>query len=359
MFDQITNTFIELVRVDSPTGDELNMAKLVMEKLSSLGIESEMDKVGNVLAKVRGDKTKEVLLLSAHLDTVDPGRGIEPVIDSEGRIYSKGNTILGADNKAAIAAILEVLDVLSADEFKNNHPIDLVFTVGEEAGSRGAIGLDYTKLRAKKGYTFDGSDGNIGDIEMAAPYYNKFEIWLTGKSSHAMDPELGTNVIPVLASAMTKIKLGRISGSTLVNLGLVTVGTGVNVIPGDVEVVGEVRSHDEKELEKVTKEIFNVFIREAADKDIEVETRVTRENHGYEFSTKDEFLLETREKLVKIKLEPDLLKVWGCSDANIFNQKGIKVLNIVDGGRNSHSEYEEVTVEELKKLAKVVKILVS
>lgn len=358
MFDQIKDTFIDLVKVDSPTGSELNMAKFVMEKLAILGINSEIDAIGNVLAQVKGDMRKKVIFLNAHLDTVDPGKGIEPVVEADGRIHSKGNTVLGADNKGAIAGILEVLRVFSKQNFKDNHPIDLVFTVGEEAGSRGALGLDYRRLRAKKGYVFDASDGDIGDIEISAPYYNKLEIWLTGRSSHAMDPELGTNVLPVLAMAMTKINLGRINGKTLVNLGLVTAGTGINVIPGDVEVIGEVRSHDEGELERVTKEIFDTFEREARDKDIEVETAVTRENYGYVFSTKDRFLLETIGKLSEISLEPGLLKVWGCSDANVFNHMGLKVLNIVDGGRDSHSVDEEITIEELKRLAKVIKRLV-
>lgn len=358
MFNQIKDTFIDLVKIDSPTGFELNMAKFVMGKLAILGINSEMDVIGNVIAHVSGDMRKEVLFLNAHLDTVEPGKGIEPVVEPDGRIHSKGNTILGADNKGAIAAILEVLRIFFKDGFKKNHPIDLVFTVGEEAGSRGALGLEYEKLRAKKGYVFDASDGDIGDIEISAPYYNKLEIWLTGRSSHAMDPELGTNVLPVLAAAMTKTNLGRVNGRTLVNLGLVTAGTGINVIPGDVEVVGEVRSHDESELERVTKEIFDTFESEAKDKDIEVETAVTRENYGYEFSVKDKFLLETMGKLSKINLEPGLLKVWGCSDANIFNRMGLKVLNIVDGGRDSHSVDEEITVDELKSLAKVVKRLV-
>jgi len=358
MFNKITQLFIDLVTVDSPTGFELDMAKMVMEKLTKLGIETEMDKVGNVIARVPGDERKETLLLSAHLDTVEPGKGIEPVVEPDGRIHSKGNTILGADNKASIAAILEVLEELSRSGFRKNHPVDLVFTVGEEYGSRGVLGLDYGKLRAKRGYIFDSSDGEIGDIEIAAPFYNRLEVWLTGRASHSMDPELGTNVLPVMASAMTKISLGRVKEGTLVNLGIITAGTGVNVIPADVEVIGEVRSYDEKELERTTKEIFDTFISEAKDKKIEVETAVTREYSGYEFSTKDDFLQETRDKLRGIKLDPALLKVWGCSDGSIFNQRGLKVLNIVDGGKDSHSVDEEITVEELRKLAKVVLTLV-
>jgi len=358
MFNQITQTFIDLVKIDSPTGDELKMAKFVMEKLAGLGIVAEMDAVGNVTARVKGDARKEVLLLSAHLDTVEPGRGIEPVVEPDGRIHSKGNTILGADNKASIAAIFEVLSVFEKEDYSHNHPIDLVFTVGEEYGSRGVLGLDYGKIRAKRGYIFDSSDGEIGDIEIAAPFYNKLEIWLTGRASHSMDPELGTNVLPVMASAMTKITLGRVNDGTLVNLGIITAGTGVNVIPADVEVIGEVRSFDEEELENTTKEIFDTFVDEAKNKGIEVETAITREYDGYEFSTKDEFLLETKENLRKIGLEPSTLKVWGCSDGSIFNQHGIKVLNLVDGGRDSHSVDEEITVKELKKLAKVIQVLV-
>jgi len=351
---QLIKTFFELIKVDSPTGEEMAVAELVVRKLAEMGIIANIDGVGNVLARVPGREGREIMLLCAHLDTVEPGRGIEPVLHSDGTIYSKGKTILGADNKAALAVILEAVRELSKNGFRENHPLDLVFSVGEEAGSRGTHGLDYGWLRAKRGYIFDASDGEVGDIEVASPFYNRLDIRIRGKAAHAKDPELGVSVLEILTKALSGVGLGRVSENTLVNLGLVKMGTGVNVVPGEAEILGEVRSYHEGELAEITEKIFGVFKNEAKRTGIEVETRAERENSGYVYDEKDDFVVETVSKLENIGLTPKLLEVWGCSDANIFAEHGLKVLNIVDGGRDSHTVNEEVTMEELNRLQEVV-----
>lgn len=359
----IIKTFMDIVRIDSPTFHEEKMAQEVYNRLITLGLSPEIDKEGNVLAFLPGDPNKETYLLNAHLDTVQPegGESIEAYVDNEGWVRSKGNTILGADNKTAVAAILETVGKLVSERSQDHHPLEIVFTVSEESGNHGAHGLDYTRITANKGYIFDAGERDFGTMIISSPAYARFDLKIVGKSAHASKPELATNVLPIFARALLNTKLGRINKRTLVNVGIIStgnVGGPVNTIPGEIIVSGEVRSMDEKELETTAREIVANFAKEAEASGAKVEFKIVRENGSFKFSPKDSFILRTIEVLKGMDVKPKLVRSWGCYEANIFAEHGIKMLNLADGSMGSHTSEERIRVSDLERSADLVYSLV-
>ena len=344
---RLINTFLNLVQIDSPTGKEKKMGIFVLEALSNIGIKTEMDKIGNVISIIPG--IGESLFLNAHLDTVQPGEGIKPQIKN-GIIMSDGATILGADNKAAVAAIIEALRYLKKD---NNRPLEIVFTVSEESKNLGALNLDYSSLKSKHGFCFDCGE-RLGTIILESPFYDSFDILIKGKSSHAAFPEKGVNALKIASQVIGKLKLGKLDKFTVFNIGNIQGGSARNTIPGEVKLSGEIRGFREKELENHKKEIFKIFRIITSSIRAKVEMRVIRENSGYNFKKSDLKIKRTTEILREIELKVRYKKSWTCSDANIFNEKGIKVLNLGDGTRNIHTCQESIKVEDLSNLTKLI-----
>lgn len=250
----VVQIFLDLVQIDSPTGHEQGVALWIVDYLKSIGIQSKIDHVGNVISKLSGNTQFEPYLLSAHMDTVEPGRGINPTIDNQGWIRSDGTTILGADNKAAIAIILATLSEYQHLPMERQRPLEIVFTVSEESGNIGAAELDYSSIHANKGYLFDNS-GAIGDVSITSPAYMYFEINLFGRTSHASKPQLGLNIIPAYASILNYLKTGFINEETLINLGTGSFGSSTNSVPGSAKLVGEIRSMNEANIHKVLTQV--------------------------------------------------------------------------------------------------------
>lgn len=350
----VIDIFKEIVQIDSITGEEVHISRDIQKRLEKMGIDATIDDCGNVISFVPGDDSQEPLFLNAHLDTVEPGRGIEPYIDDEGYLRSKGETILGADNKTAVAAILAALKLLADEDFKHNCPLEVVFTTSEESGSHGAVGLDYSQLKSTKGYSSDASNRTPGEIIIASPFYNRFDIELKGIAAHASRPDIAKNVIPVFVEAVSQIELGRVNEDTLVNIGVVQSGDVVNTIPGSMIVSGEVRSMIEDDVEKYTQSLVTSFEQSGNKYGVKVISNVVRENDGFKLSKDNEFVQETISKLNRIDgMEPKLSISWGCYDANIFVTHGITVLNIADGSKDSHTVDERIKVEHLENLARV------
>ena len=357
----IVNSFMELVKVPSPSFHEKEMAGEICGRLSTMGLSPEIDKEGNVLVFLEGDFSKEPFMLNAHLDTVQELEDrIEPYVDSKGWIRSRGDMILGADNKTAVAAILELVGRLSKEKIPH-HPLEIVFTVSEESGNHGAHGLDYKRLKAKRGYIFDASDRDFGDMIISSPAYARFDMKIIGKKAHASRPEFANNVLPVFARGLLNSKLGRVDQRTLVNIGIVStgeVGQGVNTVPGDITVSGEVRTRDEKELEQLCRGVIRVFEKEAKKESMRIESKITKENGAFEFSKKDVFVGRTLSVLKEIGISPQLIEAWGCYEANIFAEYGIMMLNIADGSIDSHTKDERISVKDLERLGDLIYNLV-
>jgi len=348
--DEIIDTFIELVKIDSPSGHEEKVRNYLADRLSKMGLHPSVDKAGNMLLKIHGEG--EPVLLSAHMDTVEPGCGIKPK-RVDGIIKSDGTTILGADNKVAVAAILQVLTNLP----KKHRPIEVVFSVREETDS-GIDSFDFSKLRSKIGIAADrGSE--IGSVVMSSPWIENLEIEVIGKIAHSGLPEDGINALTIASNAITDLKWGRVDEKTTANIGLIEGGTAMNSVPSRVTLTGEVRSFSKKLMDKQILKIEKTFKRIAKKHGGKVHFKREKYCAGYNLKPSNpalkQFAKSCKEYDIKVKYE----KSFGGSDANSFIAHGIIVTNVGEGSKDPHTLKESVSVENLVKITKLLSTYVS
>ena len=238
--ERLVEEFKELVAIDSVSFHERRMADTLKSKLLKLGFEVYEDgaagvygsEAGNVYGFLPGTLEGPPLLLSAHMDTVEPGWGKRAVIHPDGRITSKGDTVLGSDDAAGIASILEAVRAVS-ESGQPHRGIEVLFPMAEEAYGKGSTVAEYERLRAKEAYTLDLS-GPVGQASLQEPTFVSFSIEFVGKASHAgFAPEEGINAIAAAAAAITRIRQGRVGEETTVNIGKIEGGKATNIVPAE------------------------------------------------------------------------------------------------------------------------------
>ena len=352
---RVLDTFLDLVRTDSPSGQEDTVAQKLLAALGELGIEAHRDAAGNVIAQRAGRGSGAnwaPLLLCAHMDTVQPGYGIDPQ-ERDGVIRSNGATILGADDKAGIAAILEALR-LTHESGQDARPVDVVFTVEEETGLAGSKALDVSALHARQAVVLD-SNGPVGTIIHRAPAQNSFQVAITGKAAHAgVAPETGVSAIVAAARAIATMRLGRIDEETTANVGVISGGTATNVVPERVEVKGEARSRSATKLAEQTRHMVETFERAARDLGASAEVRVTPAYGAIDVDPNSPLIALVSQAMRSCGVEPHLGATGGGSDANVLNAGGITAVNLGVGYINPHSVDEQIAVADLLKAAEVV-----
>ena len=353
---RLTKTFLDLVQIDSPSGEEKNVAKFTANRLTDLGGQVEFDSYGNVIAKFKG--AGNPVMLNSHLDTVEPGRGIKPIIKGD-KITSDGTTILGADAKSGVASILEGIE--SVMENGTSHvPIEIVFTLGEEAGLLGAVNLDYSKIKSKIGVTLD-NVRNVGHITTSAPGYSKVDVAITGRAAHAgFDPENGISAIKIASEIISKLSLGRIDHETTANIGIIRGGSARNAIPENAYLEAEIRSISLKKLQKHTKHFEEVISRTLAKyKLASVLVNIKTEFDPYVFDKSQQAVEQAIKTLEKININPKLEPSGGGADVNIFNSKGIEAVCVGAGFYNAHTTREYALISEMLQSAKFCEEFVS
>lgn len=351
--DRLINTFLELVQIDSPSGDEKQIADYVAGKLALLGLEPKVDELFNVTAKLEG--AGKPLLLNAHTDNVHPARGIKPVV-KEGRITSDGMTVLGADDLAGVAALLEAVQSLGEDNAPHV-PLEIAITAQEEVGLVGVKGLDLSQFKAKEGIALDGH-GPVGEITLASPTHNILNVTITGKAAHSgLEPEKGINALVAAAAAIAKMKLGRIDKETTANLGTIKGGAARNIVPDKVEIQGEVRSRNPKKLAKQTRALKQAFERAAKVHGAKLEFRTARAYNQYKFGKTDRLVRRVAKAIQQIGRQPTYGVSGGGSDANVFNAKGLKCVVVSIGYEQIHTTGEYIPIGELVKTAELVEAL--
>jgi len=343
---RLVNTFLELVAIDSPSGNEEKMAIKVGGILKKLGASTSRDHFGNLYANIPG-KGKP-FLLEMHLDTVQPGEGIRPKVKGD-RITSDGKTILGADDKAGIAEVIEALRVFKENNIAHR-PLELVFTREEEVGLQGATHINYKKISSREGFVVDNS-GDPMNICIAAPFITHIDALFTGRTAHAgAEPEKGINAIAVAGSVISKIKWGRIDRETTCNIGLIQGGTGRNVVPEKVEIKAETRSHNKKKMKKLNAKIKKTFRDIAKKNGAKLQFIVEDACPGYKLDRKDAFLKKVSKIAEKLKLPIQFEKSGGATDANFIAGHGIKMVDITAGYHNMHTTKEYVKISSMEKI---------
>jgi len=358
---RLVESFMELVKIDSISREERNLADFLVEKLEDLGLEVMVDQAGekvksnsgNIIARLKGSTDKaNPIMFSAHMDTVVPGKNINPLCDGE-KIVSDGKTILGADDKAAIAALLEVLHIIK----ENNIPcgdIVIVFSICEEIGLKGAKNLDISILNTQMGFVLD-AGGRVGKIITTAPSQNSLQIIIHGKSAHAgSNPEEGINAIQVAGFVLSRMKLGRIDEETTANIGIISGGRATNIIPDKVTLKGEVRSRNEEKLEKYTERLKNITEDTTQEFKAKAEVKINREYSCYNLSSDDQVVKISMKAAKYIGLQPELCPSGGGSDANVFNKKGFPSVVLAIGMEKVHTVDEYILVKNLKNTAEYI-----
>jgi tripeptide aminopeptidase len=347
---RLLETFLDLVRIDSPSGEEAAIAQELEKRLSDLGLTVELDAMNNVVAKLPGQGAP--LMLAAHMDTVMPGLGVKPIV-KDGIVYSDGTTILGADDKSGIAVILELLQTIVERELPHP-PLEVVITVREETGLEGAKGLDKDRLQAKMGISLD-CGHSPGTIVVSAPSHNFVSAVIHGKAAHAgSEPEQGINAIAVAAQALVDMPLGRIDAETTANIGLIKGGTARNVVPDHVELTGEARSRQLAKLEAQTARMVNVLEDAAQRHGATVDVDVTRAYDGYTLTEAAPVVSRLMSACRAVGVEPALVPSGGGSDVNIYNVHGMQVVNLSTGVYQPHSTEEHVAVADMVTCAEIV-----
>lgn len=357
--ERVLKHFLELVQIDSESGQEEEFAGVLVKELQDLGLQVWTDNAGekvgatgnNVYGYLPGDLDIEPLLFSSHMDTVVPGNGIKPVI-KDNVIYSSGDTILASDDKSGVVAILEALRVIK--EKKCSHgPIEVVFTISEEVGLKGSKNLEYNKLKSKKAYVLD-SSGDVGKIIRQAPAQNKLIFKVIGKSAHAgVAPEEGISAIQVAAEAVSKMKLLRIDEETTANIGSFKGGVATNIVCPEVEIVAETRSLDNEKVEAQTNHMIRCFQDAAKKFGAKVEYEVDKMYQGYTIPDDDMLVALVKKACDNLEIKANPTSSGGGSDANIYNGNGIQAVNLGTGMSKVHTVEEYITLENLFNCAKL------
>lgn len=337
---------MSLVAIDSPAGHEKIVSDFIAKEFKKIGVIAKEDAYGNLIAKIPGQGVP--LMLCAHMDTVEPGRGIEAVVKGD-LITSVGDNILGADDKGGITEILVAVEHLVSNKIPHR-PLEIVFTREEETGSYGAKNLDYKKLKAKEGLVLDRS-GNATTIVVAAPFITDITINIQGKAAHSGHPEKGVDAIKVAARAITQARIGRIDDETTANVGIIRGGEIRNGVPERVMIHAEVRSHVKTKMTKEVKAIKEIFEKTAKLGGAKIKLTIKPECDGYKYSLNDPLVKKLGQLWNKLGTDPSFEKVGGVSDANIFVKHGIKAVTIGYGGKDPHTSKESIRVSDMAKIA--------
>lgn len=364
--ERLAAEFARQASISSPSFREGEIARYLTERFRRMGAEVFMDgaggkvggESGNLIASfpARG-KVGEPLMLSVHMDTVGPAMGVKPFL-KDGVFTSAGETILGADDKAGIAEIIEALEVVRENEIPHG-PIEVVVTICEEVGLLGAKHLDFSRIQSRRGLALDTSGVDL--LIHRAPAANKMRFEITGREAHAgIAPEKGISAIQVAAAAVAAMRLGRIDEETTANIGSIEGGQATNIVPRKVVLEGEARSHDPEKLARQTEHMISCLEEAARSlaREIDGETfvpqiksKVVTDYPAMAVPLDGSIVRLVREASARLERPLEVKAAGGGSDANIFNGHGIETVILGTGMTNVHTVDECVRVEDMTRVA--------
>ena len=358
---RLVETFLKLAQTDSESYDERAMQELVEKELKEIGCRVTVDNAGkkyntnakgNVIAFLPGTVKSAPFVLCSHLDTVTPGKGVKPVVKKD-CITSDGTTVLGGDDKAGVAIILEILRTLK-EQSPAHPPVEVVFTLSEEVGMFGSKNLDCKKLKGREGLILDNEE--VDTLLIQGPAVNTIEVWIKGLSAHAgVAPEKGISALEVASYALGQMKLGRIDKDTVANFGVVKGGSATNVVMPELYLKGEARSLVNEKLAKQTAHMKACF-----DKAVK---RFTKKINGKTCKPEVKFVAQERYPAVRVDKKHPVVKsavaaakkagvalkpiaCGGGCDANVLAGKGFTLPNVGVGVRDCHSTKEKLILKE-------------
>ena len=361
---RLLETFAGLVKIDSPSYSEKETAAYLTERLIKLGFTVKQDDAGekingncgNLYGYLEGGLPYPPLLLCAHMDTVGPCHNKRAVFHKDGKITSAGDTILGADDYAGIAAILEAVE--SITEFGVSHrPIEVLFTVAEEVYACGAANIDYSLLHSKEVYVLD-LVGPVGNAAYKAPTILLFTAQLMGRAAHAgFEPEKGVHAIQAAASAISQLNMGRLDEETTLNIGFIQGGTVTNIVPESCTVRGEIRSYRHEKALDALQSVEQAFLKAAQSVGATLHFEHRLGCRAYETALDHPVTARYQKACKALGLAGGLEATFGGSDNNYLSQNGLTGLVLATAMNRCHSKEEYTTVDELCNIASLVRTI--
>jgi tripeptide aminopeptidase len=352
--ERVLNTFLKLLAIDSPSGEEDAIIRHLNAQLTQLDLETHIDEAGNLIGRLRG--AGEPLLFCAHVDHVPPCRGIQSIVEGD-LIRSNGDTVLGGDDTSGVAIILELLYLLHTRRQQTGveaPALEIIFTVQEETGLRGSKGLDMSALAARQGIVLD-MGGPRDAIVVQGPSQNTIRALVHGRKAHAAcAPEEGINAIRVASEAIAAMPLGQVDAETTANIGIIHGGLATNIVPDLVEIVGEARSQDDQKLQRQTEAMAQALHEAAGRHGAHVDIDVESKYRAYRVPDDAPIVARLKQAMRQFGLEPVCTPTAGGSDANIFNEHGIQVVNISTGMDHVHSTEECIHLSEMVACAQLL-----
>lgn len=357
--DRLLATFLELVQIDSETGNEEKIQPILKRKFEQLNLHVEEDEAGQyehlgannlicTLPSTTGNENSDKIYFTSHMDTVAPGNNVKPTVADDGYIYSDGTTVLGADDKAGLSAILETIEVINENDLPHGQ-LQFVITVGEESGLEGAKVLNSSLLDADYGYAVDASFP-VGTTVIGAPTQMKILATIYGKKAHASTPDKGVSAINIAAKAISEISLGRIDEETTANIGRFEGGSATNVVADEVTLQAEARSHSEEKINKQVAHMKQVFENSAQEYGCSASVSIKESYKGFKVDSETKVAQIATESARQLNLDPQTTVGGGGSDASIINTFGIPSVILGVGYENIHGKNERMEIKSLQLL---------
>ena len=361
---RLVGKFIDMVRISSPSRHEGSFAAYAQKELEALGFSVEFDSAGtktggntgNLIATLPGRTDVEPLMFCCHMDTVTPCVGIQPMVVS-GVIRSDGTTILGGDDKAGIAAIIE--GIRRVQERGVEHGLlQVLLTICEEVGMHGAKNLDYSKVKAQRVFVLD-AEGPLGQIVVQGPAKDGISVVVHGRTAHAgLSPERGVSAIQVAARAIERMKLLRIDAETTANIGTISGGTATNIVAEQVEITAEARSLSNEKLDQQSAHMKACFEQAAAEFGVTVDVDIQRSYAAFKLTENDPVVKDCIAAMRSLGLPPELVSTGGGSDCNIFNARGMTTVDLAIGMTDVHTKDESIRISDLETSACLVEAII-
>ena len=379
--ERLARTFVQLCEIDSPSRREKGVSDYLRRTFDQLGASSIVEDhsaeqtgsdCGNLIISIPGNRpAQETIFFACHMDTVEPGCGVAVV--QNGDIFtSRGNTVLGSDDKSGIAALIELIRILKENKIDHG-PLELLFTTCEEIGLLGAKALDCAGMTARYGYALDST--GIDRIITGAPAANKVKIEVHGIAAHAgLHPEQGISALRLAAEAIARLRLGRLDEESTANLGLIHGGVATNIIPDHITIDGEVRSHSLQKLAAYTEEIKRTFQQVIEDSPLppdqqtggetpaaapSVAFMVLPEYPAMRLEPNHPVLARARQAGMNLGRTLEFQIAGGGSDANILNSFGLPTAIIATGMDKVHTTDECLDMKDLIRLTELLFAIVA
>ena len=367
--ERLAEEFVRLCEISSPPREEKPVADYLKQVFAGLGADYAYEddsalktgsESGNLIFRFQGSNGSAPIFYACHMDTVQPGQGV--LVERDGDVFtSRGDTILGSDDKSGIAPLIELIRVLR-ENGTGHRTLELVFTTCEEIGLQGAKALDYQKLQAEYGYALDST--GIDKVIIGAPAANRIRVDVHGTAAHAgINPEGGVSAFLVAAQAINKIKLGRLDEESTANIGVIKGGVASNIVPAQLMLKGEIRSHSTEKLATYTDEFKKAFLETIATWPVSddpsfrpptVDLKVVPEYPVMRLHESDTVVETIRQAGIALGREQSFIIAGGGSDANIFNGYGLPTAIVATGMTDVHTTDESIDLNDMVKLTEML-----